>query len=86
MMITVGIQHLTKPSPAEVLRAVTAFDAFTTDNDPHGEHDCATLTVGGAMILWKIDYYDRDLRYHSPDEANPDVTSRVLTVMLAEEY
>ena len=86
MMITVGIQHLTKPSPAEVLRAVWDFDAFTPDNDPHGEHDRATLAVGGTTILWKIDYYDQNHRFHSPDAANPDVTCRVLTVMLAEEY
>jgi antirestriction protein ArdC len=86
MMITVGIQHLAKPSPAEVLKAVRDFDAFTPENDPHGEHDCATLVVDGRTILWKIDYYDRELRYHSPDAANRDVTSRVLTVMLAEEY
>lgn len=86
VMITVGVQHLEKPSPAEVLRAVRDFNLFTPENDPHGEHDCATLTVSGRTILWKIDYYDRDLRFHSPDAANPDVTCRVLTVMLAEEY
>jgi len=85
-VVTIGVQHLEKPTPAEVLRAVRDFDAFTPENDPHGEHDCATLAVGGKTILWKVDYYDRDLRFHSPDAANPDLTCRVLTVMLAEEY
>jgi hypothetical protein len=34
-------------------------------------------------MLWKIDYYDRDRRYGSPD---PAVTPRVLTIMLTSEY
>ena len=37
-------------------------------------------------VFWKLDYYDRDLRFGSEDAANPAVTRRVLTIMLSDEY
>ena len=33
-----------------------------------------------------IDAYDRNLRFGSPDPADPALTSRVMTIMLSEEY
>ena len=69
-----------------ILKAVSEFSDFTPDNDPYGEHDFGALNVEGHRIYFKIDYYDRDLIYGSPDPANPEVTTRVLTIMLASEY
>ena len=86
IMITPGIQALGDRAVARVLTAVAAFDAFTNDNDPYGEHECAILAVDGIEILFKIDYYDRDLVCHSPDPADPVVTQRIMVVMLASEY
>jgi Protein of unknown function (DUF3768) len=86
IMITSGIQALGAEDIARVLVAVAAFDTFTTDNDPYGEHDCAILTVDSNRVMFKIDYYDRDLAYHSPNPSDPTVTERVMTVMLASEY
>ena len=59
---------------------------FTEDNDPHGEHDFGSFEMAGEKFFWKIDYFDLDLKFHSPDAANPDLTHRVLTIMLASEY
>jgi hypothetical protein len=86
IVITRGIQALGPDGVRQVLTAVARFDAFTDDNDPWGEHDCAVLTVAGRRIIFKHDYYDRELRGHSPDAADPAVTVRVLTIMLSDEY
>jgi Protein of unknown function (DUF3768) len=40
----------------------------------------------GQTIMFKIDYFDRELSMHSPGPANPSVTKHVITIMLAEEY
>lgn len=86
VMITAGLDVLGSAAVNRVLDAVIQFTQFNDDNDPHGERDCATLTVDGLRILWKIDYFDRTLTFHSPDPSDPEVTSRVLTIMLAHEY
>ena len=71
---------------ADIMRRVHDFTAFTPDNDPHGEHDFGSFEFAGKTIFWKIDCYDCDLNYGSPDPSDEPVTERVLTVMLAEEY
>lgn len=70
----------------EIVATVRGFDDFDEDNDPHGEHDCAAMTVGGVRVIWKIDYFDKRIEAGSPDPADPVSTTRILTVMLAEEY
>ena len=86
VIVTAGIAALAPEQMTLILAAVTSFDAFGPDNDPYGEHDCAVLTVGAERVIWKIDYYDRSMRKHSLDPADPTVTTRVLTIMLPDEY
>jgi Protein of unknown function (DUF3768) len=86
VMITQGVEAIPIPRRKLILERVRQFSAFTPDNDPHGEHDCAILEAEGEKILFKIDYYDRDVKLHSPDPTDPAVTTRVLTIMLACEY
>ena len=86
VLMTSSIRSLPDAIQSSIVKAVQTFDAFTPDNDPYGEHDFGAVTIEGRRVFWKIDYYDRTMQYGSEDPANPAVTKRVLTIMLAEEY
>jgi len=81
-----GFYHLDPPLRRRFFKEVSNFNDFNPDNDPFDEHDFGKVEIDGVTVFWKIDYYDIDLSGHSPDPSNPDVTMRVLTLMLAEEY
>ena len=84
--VTPGIKALGMDALATIVMAVRDYDAFSADTDPYGEHDMGTLVHAGERVFWKIDYYDTELQYGSPDPADPKVTARVLIIMLASEY
>jgi hypothetical protein len=86
VMRTAGIAALPDAVRAAVFDGVRKFDAFTAENDPHGEHDFGSFEVDGRKIFWKIDYYDAAMEFGSEDPTDPSKTTRVLTVMLASEY
>jgi hypothetical protein len=56
VMITAGIEALPVEQRRSLLQKVRAFDVFTDDNDPHGEHDFGAVDEGGVRCFWKIDY------------------------------
>lgn len=86
VMVTARIAALPEAERAAIISAARGFHAFDADNDPHDEHDFGAVEVGTVRALWKIDCYDRDPRFASPAPADPAVTLRVLTIMLAAEY
>ena len=85
VMTTGSPRSAPKPSPgsSKPSRCTTIFVTPTTrmKNTTLGSFE-----ADGAAIFFKIDYFDKDLRYHSPDPSDPSVTERVITIMLAEEY
>ena len=99
---TVGFRSLPEADQSRVRELIETFDAFDEGNDPHGQRDFGSiyqLTDGRwtterprlpederERVFWKLDYYDRAMRFASEDAANPAVTRRVLTIMLADEY
>jgi hypothetical protein len=86
VMLTAGVDALPSDVKAMVIRRVATFSDFTPDNDPHGEHDFGSFTLVGRKFFWKIDAYDKAMEFGSEDPADPAKTTRVMTIMLAEEY
>ena len=86
VIITNGIEALGLMKVTSILHAVRQFDEFSCADDPFDEHDFGALTWQSHHVFWKIDYYDKQLEFGSPDPADPDVTARVITIMLAAEY
>lgn len=83
---TAGLAALPPTSQAAIHAQVMTYDAFTPGNDPYGEHDFGAFAHHGEQIFWKIEYYDQNLEYGSEDPSRPEVTTRVLLIMLAHEY
>ena len=86
VMLTAGVSALPGDVSAMAIRTMVTFEAFSADNDPHGEHDFGSFELAGDKFFWKLDYYDRNLEFGSDDPADPEKTIRVLTLMLAAEY
>ena len=99
---TAGFRSLSEDNQSCVRELIETYDAFTEDNDPHGERDFGTIyqRVCGSWtterprsqedererVFWKLDYYNRDMRFASENAADPAQTRRVLTIMLSDEY
>lgn len=86
LVLTQGVASRGDAELQQLLGEVQRFDQFTPDNDPYGEHDFGKVMVEQISYFWKIDCFDLDLRCGSPDPANADVTTRILTVMRSDEY
>lgn len=85
-VFSLGVREMGLATCAIIREMVAAFDAFDEGNDPYGEHDFGSIEFRRQKIFWKIDYYNTDLSAGSPDPTDVDVTTRVLTIMLAREY
>jgi len=86
LVVTSGVLAHGDDFITSAVDAVRTFDAFSPQNDPHGEHDFGSITIDGFELYWKIDYHDLELEWGSPDPADPAATKRVLTILLSEEY
>ena len=76
MMITQGREAMPLDQRRKLLQKVRTFEAFSEDNDPHAEHDFGAVDEVGERFFFKIDYYDRNTEFGSPDPSDPAVTTR----------
>ena len=82
-VMTCGIAALGAEVVARIVKTIEVYGDFCHANDPHQEHDFGSFEADGQTIFFKIDLYEE------PDvkSANGEpVVTRVLTIMLAEEY
>jgi hypothetical protein len=82
-VMTAGIAALGAEAVARIVKTIEVYDDFCHANDPHQEHDFGSFEAEGHTIFFKIDLYEEP----NVKSANGEpVVTRVLTIMLAEEY
>lgn len=81
VVITSGVATLSFIDRVGLLKKVIDFNNFNAD-----EHDFGRIEHNGINYFFKIDYYDKTMEYGSDDPSNPDITTRVLTIMCSDEY
>ena len=86
MVMTASVAALPEMVKSSALLKVAEFKDFTPDNDPHGEHDFLSFEHCNRTFFWKCDYYNKEMDGGSEDPADSDKTTRVGTLMLAEDY
>src|SRR5258708_38385962 len=77
-VMTPGISALGAEAVARIVKTIAVYDDFCHANDPYEEHDFGAFEVDGHTVMFKIDYFDRELSMHSTDPADPSVTQRVI--------
>jgi len=86
LVMTPGVRDLEPAQQSRLREAVERHHTWQPGDDPYGERDFGVVILNDEPYYWKIDYYDKALNGHSPDPADPSVTTRVLTLMRADEY
>jgi len=85
-VMTRGVAALGPDAQLELIRSVAAFDGFNADSDPQGWHEMGVIDLDGTTVWFKLDLYDVDYQYGSPEPSDLEQTRRVLTLLLPSEY
>ncbi|NRA86188.1 MAG: DUF3768 domain-containing protein [Rhizobiales bacterium] len=87
LMLTSNLDmQITPNDKAKIYGLVATYSDFNEENDPYSEHDMGLFKFKQHSLYWKIDCYDNNLEYGSEDPSNSEITTRVLTIMLASDY
>ena len=86
VFVSATVSSLPYLERALLLDKVQKFNDFNPDNDPYQAHDFSRIEHNGTNYFWKIDYYNKTMDAGSDDPSNPDITTRVLTIMRTDEY
>ena len=86
VVMTRAVSALPDAVRARALELTLTFGEFTAEIVSwYKEHDFGSFEVDGHKFFFTR-HYDKSTRYGSEDPTYPEKTTRVLTIMLAEEY
>ena len=83
LVVTRGVLERGEDFLARAILAVRSYAEFSADNDPYGEHDFGSFALQSEKLFWKIDLYEDP---NVKDTVGSPVITRVMTIMLADEY
>ena len=86
VLLSRGIRSKSPKELYDILEGVKNFNDFNQSNNVYAENDFGSFKCHGDTIFFKIDYYNNDDTYLSPDPSNPAHTHRVMTILLSDEY
>jgi Protein of unknown function (DUF3768) len=86
VVLTQAVDELPEDKKGRLFAAIRSFSNFTKSNDPPGEHDFGDIELEGKTYFFKLDYYAPNMQGGSEDPADPEKTTRVMTIMRADEY
>ena len=86
VVTTSSISLLPQNDKNRIYKRVMEYKDFNEKVDPHGERDFGTFKQNADTIFWKIDYYDKNMKYGSENPADTKTTKRILTIMYDYEY
>lgn len=86
IILTQSVATLPDVARDRLIASIRLFEDFTEENDPYGERDFGSVKVGEDTYFWKIDYYNKTMDGGSENPTDPNVTTRVLTIMHSSEY
>ena len=58
--MTTGVAVLGPEAVARIVKTIAVYDDFCRANDPYEEHDFGSFETDGAVIFFKIDYFDKN--------------------------
>ncbi len=85
--LTQAVNALDDMNKTKLINLIRDFTIDSHDgNDPYSEHDFGAVELNGEKYFFKIDYYDKTLKFGSEDPANLEMTKRVMTIMHSRDY
>ena len=85
-VISPGIAALGPSKVRRLFQTISIFDDFCAVKEPHLPGQFIPFDFDGTEIVFRIDYVYKGPPPRSPAQTDLQVTERIITINLAEEY